>query len=982
MSGNRSFQLELVNFTTIDLYRYSHSVRNGEWVLCPCQRIKSGEKVTISATALSALGNFKGKVEYGVMVGGTIYVCLCEFIIPMLAENQVQFTWRKVKSQMTVSAALDMPEASSMFAIRVRARGRPTQSEVYKYELTVYETESGPRCIKAMKLETSQYVEKWGHFPKEALSQEEHARVATGALSRERAGSTGAAQRELLVKQSKLASTKIANFPKSFLPVGIKEWTRYLRGSLRSCLFKIVNLTRYPLLLDTGHAGGRRRTTDRQAGEFLPPLCLSLTDGIYAEFPPEELLPFEIGEFGVYCTGFMKGTEGSITYVPEGARNSPPIVLSWSHPYIGTFSAGGNCPRNQLEVFVSTDALNECTCIFRILDPSRPPPIQLMKAFTIAQPKERDRERTGTGPTNTMSSGARGGGKDGSPLHSQPSMLLGGPAAAQPGAERQLRQAEREGMDVLPMLAQAVQEQARNTAAERLPQRRKRPFLDLDSPRAFLSSAMQKQAQLARGTRSFHVSTAHTSSSPFASLPGSAQLVLQWRIGPEVFTKRWTLDEPLRLFPARPGGLETPSGTPPSPFSSPESIHKILMLAGSVSRDQRYIERQLRIDPLSLDLAADMLSGSGGGEGGHGRDSAMPTEAALMDAIYFSLNTLAKGLRPVIARNMSQKFGAHWARNCGIPRGHWWYEPKPGPPKERKDDSDYQLDAEGALLVMHSNWEKTFSKEIDSPQILHQLQAVAIHWATLDRSKFDAHFVHAVMESAIELLQGVGTSQEHVVALRQYRDSVFGESWGAGYDTAGPSPAASHTASGSTSIFPASSTTGGGGAAAASGGPRAVLSDHAGTLSSRSGQGQQRQTAGGTQPGGDPRNLRTGSHSSSSGGGVLTASGGHFDHQPGGERRVARPQPPPPPLPPESGRGGAQGAPVAGRRMEAPPSSSANLGASRGAVSQPARDPTPPSSHVQGGRPSSSGSSGQPEQSISWSGKGSRRITALDDFLG
>ncbi|KAL8271100.1 hypothetical protein Esti_004954 [Eimeria stiedai] len=647
MSASRCSEFHFVNLTSVTFYRHLHILHHGGWKRQPPEAIQPREEMVCLSEATRSLGTFSGKIQYAVVLAGVEYIICSEFEIPVLGESKhVSVMGCNVDAR-----AQQLPEAKNLFDLSFTA-----DSAVFsKFVVTLREKPEGAayvaNCRRELHLALEQQVEGCSFDPTNLPSE----------------------------------------IPLHFLwNVRNVDWRRRLRRAHRSLLIRIVNLTGFLFVLD-------KRGADR----------LPLEEGVWVEFPSEQIPPLCCTEFGCQSDGFLLGTGGSCTYL---IANQPGhLLFVWDQPGMGGCRSLGVHSTRVLRVFRHSENLNEGTIVFHVIDPANPPLIQIKDA-------------------RALSPQAWGASSSSRPEASSSCLSVG-----------EATKTARFGADVLPVLLTFLEQQeekklsqqqslrgtaggggpAAAAAAQRRknsggrrgpPQQRqqlfafKRKQIIITSPRAFFC--------VLQGFKSYRSLCA----------PNSL-LLLSWRLGCERFFRVWGPDEKIALTSWHVAGLQEPE--------SGEAVMRAQVL--NLRRvPPEILKMQLTVSPLHTDASNP--------------SSFLPaSDDSLLEVLLEGLRIFTAGLQPEVDKCMQRVLGLDWLEKYNLPKQHLW----PGGPLNGEGEL---IDLEGLLHLVTAFWNEVFEQKVKDPQILQNLQTVAIWWATQELSRFDAARVFSFLRvSAIFL---------------------------------------------------------------------------------------------------------------------------------------------------------------------------------------------------------------------------------------
>ncbi|CEL99032.1 unnamed protein product [Vitrella brassicaformis CCMP3155] len=690
------------NSTSVDFYRHLHTLHHATWTLIPAERIAAKHSMTCSAEGTAPLSALSGKLQYSCVLHGIEYVVGVSFGVPVLGD-------RKEKAFLASSPNVKeagLPPAAVLFILSAYADKRDPS----RHHITIAETREG-----------SEYIKK--------LRDDSVTMARQPAYRINRPG-----------RKDAVVSHPSDTQRSSFVPnIKNHNWKKQLRRAHRSIMIRIVNLTRNVMRLMYKDGSD----LDRRPQMFLE-------DGVWVEYPRDEICPMGCSEFGARSRGFMQGTQGKVYYTMPGHPGW--IIFSWEQPYVGVFKSQGGHSTNKFSVQTHTDRFNECTLLFHVLDPMKPPPLRIISAKAVHSHNGEQYDRHRRGP----------------PKGDDCTTHVSAAVKCIKGSTRASMESMAMGTDTDDGSGEMV--------------------LELTNPRSFFAS-------LNTGRKWYN--------------PAS-WLFIEWQIGCERFSSIWPSEDRVRIKPSLVGGgaLGRQQG----------EENCVILDAEVVPNWQWYPERLLLLNgPGAAGGGGPSTGGKkAGGERGGGRgasrmfsgsaggrsDHEGASQEQLLEAVVSCLQLLSEGLQPVVTQHMKNKFGDGWLAKCGLPKGHVWRD---------SANPSGRVDVEGLLNIMHAFWFDVFENIIRNPQVIHQLQGVAIYWATQDLSKFDDSYVFLALETAAELLRGLN-QYTHASSIDTLCHSLFEAGPPDSFDNA--SPSTPHTATGnnippsSLSSSPSSSTVG------------------------------------------------------------------------------------------------------------------------------------------------------------------------------
>ncbi|KAL8424954.1 hypothetical protein Efla_007256 [Eimeria flavescens] len=601
MTSTRSSEFHFVNLTSAVFYRHLHILHHGEWKRQPLEAVQPREEMVCLSEATRSLGSFTGKIQYAVVLAGVEYIICSEFDIPVLGENKhvsVMGCNVDAKSQ-------GLPEAKALFELSFRA-----DFTVYsKFVVTVRETPEGTAYLKKCRVEL-----------------------------------------HLALEQIEGSECDISN-PPSDVPLHFLwnvrnvDWKRRLRRAHRSLLIRIVNLTSFFFVLD-------RRGADR----------LTMEEGLWVEFPSEEIPPLCCSEFGCQSDGFLLGTGGSCTYV---IPNQPGhLLFVWDQPGMGGCRSLGVHSTGSLRVFRHSENLNEGTLVFHVLDPANPPLIQIEDARALSPQawgpaSNRPDFRGGCVSASEAARAARFGAdvlpvlltyleqldaKAGAQQRTLRALGSGGPPGGPPGA---------------PLSTHGQQQQQQQQQQQRMRVFRRKQIV-ITSPRAFFC--------VLQGFKSYRSLCA----------PNSF-LLLSWRIGCERYFRVWGPDEKIALAAWHVTGLTESEA------------------ADAAMKAQTLNLRRLPPELLKMQSASSSALGPSACFSGDpfGLSAGRAAEQGALDVLLQGFHVLCGALQPAVDKCMQRVMGAKWLDQVKLPRQHIW-------PGGSVDGEGELIDLEGLLHIVVS----------------------------------------------------------------------------------------------------------------------------------------------------------------------------------------------------------------------------------------------------------------------------------------
>lgn len=151
---------------------------------------------------------------------------------------------------------------------------------------------------------------------------------------------------------------------------GLREGklSQVLKQATRSCLIRIVNLTRHSLAKETRSKGA---------------------EGFWIAEPADCLEPYSFHDLGITCQGLNINTRGSLSYAVETATTSEEkrvrIVISWSSPWIGSRSLKAKDTSGLYVVTALSDRAHNLVGTVHIVDPQCLPALTIVDAVALAR---------------------------------------------------------------------------------------------------------------------------------------------------------------------------------------------------------------------------------------------------------------------------------------------------------------------------------------------------------------------------------------------------------------------------------------------------------------------------------------------------------------------------------------------------------------------------------------------------------------------
>ncbi|XP_026190816.1 uncharacterized protein LOC34622213 [Cyclospora cayetanensis] len=691
-SSTRGSEFHFVNLTSVTFYRHLHILHHGNWRRQPLEAIQPRQEMVCLSEATRSLGTFSGKIQYAVILSGIEYIICSEFEIPVLGENKhVSAMGCNVDSR-----AQGLPEAKSLFELTYSA----DLTVFSKFVVNVRETPEGSAFIKQCREEL--------HLALESLRS---------------------SSAPILPDPAVLPPS----LPSHFLwNVRNIDWKRRLRKAHRSLLIRIVNLTSFPLVLD-------RRGGDR----------VTLEEGLWIEFPSEEIPPLCCSEFGCQSDGFLLGTGGSCTYLVANQQGH--LLFVWDQPGMGGCRSLGVHSSRSLRVFRHSENLNEGTLVFHVIDPTNPPLIQLEEARALPPQS--------WGPSLTPHRGS----VEGCLSISEAAEAARFGADVLPVLLPYLEQLEQKGQRPLShqqIMRGSARLNRRRTSTvgkggeacvngdrgaskndiEPQPQLFKRKQVVITSPRAFFctSSVLLQVAGSIQVFGAFYAGALQGFKSYRSLCLPNSWLLLGWRIGCERYFKVWGPDEKIALKGWQVAGLEA--------REAGEAVMKAQDLsAGLRAQGLKFamfvcVYYCCQTDWLVASSSSTtvmhppLITDPSGGS------------AALLEGLVEGFRICASALQPEVDKCMRKLFGPDWLQKSKLPSQHVW-------PGGAIDSEAELIDLEGLLHLMTAYWNEVFEQRVGDPQLLHQLQTTVIWWATQELSRFDRPGVHSFLRVAATLLR-------------------------------------------------------------------------------------------------------------------------------------------------------------------------------------------------------------------------------------
>ncbi|EPR63077.1 hypothetical protein TGPRC2_255880 [Toxoplasma gondii TgCatPRC2] len=725
ITTNRSCEIHFVNNTSVVWYRHLHSVHHGCWLQPPLESIFPNQTMVCLAECTRSFGSFSGKIQYAVVLNDVEYIVSSEFEVPILGDN------RHV-SVMGCNAdprIKKMPDPMKLFELSYTA-----DTFVYsKFLVTVKETAEGSVFLQKCREELEQALKEFYQVSPQGLA-------------------------DPLDLPSRIPMHFVWN-------VKNVDWKKRLRKSHRSMLIRIVNLTTHLLVLDH-----RREEKER------------LEEGVWLEFPSEQIPPLCLTEFGCHSDGFLFGTGGSCTYLIPGRPGQ--FVFFWDQPGMGGCRSLGVHTGKAFRVFKHTENLNEGTIVFHVIDPSHPPCVQIVQARSLHPQRlasfqsssfrtsesrsgssaqllpssasaRREFLRDSTDLTTSLVAYLRRSALESSGIISgnfpstvsshfgrSPSSSVSTSAPSVVGSDEPLGSRVGAGPSGSSVSGAAAGSgtHALGTSPQPLAGGRLGRDSGLDGDEGTKWGGSVEISLVS--PRAFFCALQSTKTLRGASQPNSL-LYIQWRIGSELFERVFGPDERVFLHGGLVGGLER-NQTDLILRAEPVNLRRLppgLKVADLYAGDS---------GGLSSLLARSVGAGGAPGAVGPGAPGVPPVtnEAELLEVLVRGFRICASGLLREVSERMEAAFGVDWLAKCDLPRQHIW--------RDLGSGEGEQIDLEGLLHIMTAFWDEVFEERLQDPQPLHAMQAVVIYWATQELAVLDGPNVFSFFETAIKVLRKLG----------------------------------------------------------------------------------------------------------------------------------------------------------------------------------------------------------------------------------
>ncbi|XP_953497.1 uncharacterized protein TA11155 [Theileria annulata] len=326
------YTVNICNKTSFTLYRNGHKLRHGTWITWLPEKIVPSSSVSISFSNSRSGHSCRSYLQYGVVLESTLQVLDIKFV--KSSENDdFSCTFKLLANQNEVlNDNFKKSSDSPLNLCKIQTQViDPNKSSFIESSETIYivnieETTDGSTYIGFLRNKHNSLVSKIKQD-----YEDWNETFFTGPY--------------LVNLYRRLSLDFCWDFSSS-------DWRTQLRKSNLSVYIRIVNLTSKEMKLGSN------------ALEMFKNCVLD--EGVWVEYPNEDIPSLSGTEFGCKSNGFLGGTSGRCVYSILGESGC--FTFSWDRPSIGAFVANCKHSLNKYSVMVHTESSNHSSVIFHIID--------------------------------------------------------------------------------------------------------------------------------------------------------------------------------------------------------------------------------------------------------------------------------------------------------------------------------------------------------------------------------------------------------------------------------------------------------------------------------------------------------------------------------------------------------------------------------------------------------------------------------------
>ncbi|AFZ81710.1 hypothetical protein BEWA_011280 [Theileria equi strain WA] len=633
---NRNYNINIFNETTFTLHRSYQRLKHGKWLTWLPEKISPGTNVTIQFSSNHSIHSYSLYLSYGVVLGNVKYILE---IKSSKTSNGYKFVsefnpcekpeYEKNDNPLTYS---DYTTSNNSICkvykeiLEVSKSSPIDQTTVCTYIVRIQESKEGAKIINDCRDRLRNIVLKNGN-PFDG--------------------------KEIITNYSQYIGDQPYDSSLDFSwEYRTSDWIDILRKSHRSILIRIVNLTskHMKLILPSNDF-----TNNPLTGE-----------GIWVEYPNEEIPSLCGTSFGCKCNGFFGEISGKCTYTVLGESGT--FEFSWEQSSVGSLHLNAAHSSNSYTIVKHVESLNEAVAMIHIMDLSHPPlKILVARALSPVYVKHIDikalpRDRMGEVIFDLKSSKKN----ISTDSHSDETKNL--------------------------VITDFLVKYYINSLD---PDNRKENYdFLIKSPRTFFD----------------HIHSKNTNS-PINKITSDYFIYLEWIIGHERFYKVYNPNEKMCLDSSMVGGI------PDKQVIMNSHLINITFNEAEILTKVKQIESKgiLNHNPLINLSNTSLITNEFGGSNS---PKVRPflrnlSQSELLEVVLMIFNSFCDGFQPFIEKKMVKKFGVDWLKICKIPHGHIW----------RNDDS-VRIDIEGLIYIVTAYWMELFDEIFGESTILHTIQVI------------------------------------------------------------------------------------------------------------------------------------------------------------------------------------------------------------------------------------------------------------------
>lgn len=663
---NRTYNIQIFNETTFTLYRSSQRLKHGKWLTWLPEKISPETNVTISFCSSHSIHSYALSLNYGIIFGKIKYLLQ---IKSSRTSNGCKITsefnpYEQLEHNKNENPLRDFDYSDSSTSlckvyneVVESSKSSSDQAPVCKYVVRIQETREGARFISELR----------GRL-KDKILRKEDLYGENGVIPKYSSH----------MDHGKTNDTSL-DFSWDYRT---SDWLDILRRSHRSILIRIVNLT------------GKHMKLALPSNDSTNNVLMG--EGIWVEYPNEEIPSLCGTDFGCKCSGFFGEISGKCVYAVLGESGT--FEFSWEQSSIGSLYVNAHHTLNSYIIVKHVESLNEAIAIFHIMDQSHPPlRILMARALSPNYVKHLD-------------------------IKMMPKDRMGRTMFDSKPVKKNISKDSSNSDDMKNIVITDFVLKYYENSLDIDSKKNDCDFF-IKSPRSFFDNVHSKN-----------------SNSPMNKITPDYFMYLEWKIGNERFYKVYNPNEKVQLDSSIVGGTSDKQVVMNSylinvTFNEAEIFTKIKKI------DNKSILNQ---NPLmNLPNTPLITSEFGGSSSPKVRPFLRNlNQSELLEYIIMIFNLFCDGLQPFIEKKMIKRFGLDWLKSCKIPSGHIW-----------KNDDCIRIDIEGIIYIVTAYWMEIFDEVFGESTIVHTIQTAAIYWANQELHRFDSKYVWDILDASRTLLR-------------------------------------------------------------------------------------------------------------------------------------------------------------------------------------------------------------------------------------